>query len=240
MRQLSQETKDKISASLKGRTKVISAEQRQKISQTMTGRKLSPEHRQHIIDSRKKQADKMRGRKMTPEQRQKVSEALKGHKLSEETRAKISATRKERYPAKKVTPAKKKYKAPKVKKVFLKQTEEERQRLIAINKANGVTWNKGVCWDKNMYEKAHLGKIAGAEKKRKYVEEYKKKYGEESLMPKPVKIEPVKEPEIIDDYYRTHLRPEEMELPISVIAKNRKITASEVQTLFMNTIKPRV
>lgn len=248
-RHLSEETRAKISAALKGKTKVISFEQRRKISKTMTGRKLSEKHVQHLRESRVQQASKMRGRKLSAEHCKKVSESLKGHKLSEETRAKISATIKERYPAKKATPVKKKkYKAPKVLKIFSQQTEEERQRIISFNKANSRPWNTGIPVSDATKEKMRISREAGKIKKQKYLEEYHRLYGNESLLPVKQEV-PIKQEvevkhtkdaqQIEDEYYKTHLRPEEWELPMMVIARKRKISVEDLHKIFLNHINAK-
>lgn len=79
------ETKEKLSAWQCGKT--ISAEQRKKISATLTGRKASPE-------TRAKMSKSQTGRTASAETRKKLSAALKGKKRSPETieRMRLAAT----------------------------------------------------------------------------------------------------------------------------------------------------
>ena len=75
-----------------GASGIPSVETRQKISKTLKGRKLSPEHI-------RKSAEGNKGKKLSPQTRRKISEALKGKKGKErspETRRKISEANKGR------------------------------------------------------------------------------------------------------------------------------------------------
>lgn len=105
-KQLSEETKRKISESRKGEKhwnygKHLSEETRRKISEANKGKKKSPELIERMRQSRL-------GKKNSPEARRKISEALKGHpgwnkgrQVSQETKDKISNTLKQTSPLKK-------------------------------------------------------------------------------------------------------------------------------------------
>ena len=91
---LSEETRRKMSESLKGNKNSLghkhTIETKQKMSESRKGKKLpkfSEEHRKKISESRK-------GMKASEETRKKISEAGKGKKASEETRKKMSESRK--------------------------------------------------------------------------------------------------------------------------------------------------
>lgn len=85
----------------------IREEYAQAVSQTLTGRKLSAEHRENIgkhwkgkpkSESFKKQlSDRLNDEQRDADRRAKISASLKGHKMSEETRRKISETRKKKH-----------------------------------------------------------------------------------------------------------------------------------------------
>jgi group I intron endonuclease len=89
-RPCSEETRAKISAANKGRTR--SPEQRAHLSKINTGKKLSPEVAEKLRQS-------LIGRKKTPEAIAKFSATRKGHIVTEETRAKISASKKGQKPS---------------------------------------------------------------------------------------------------------------------------------------------
>ncbi len=82
---MSEETKRKIGAKLKGR--VITEEMKNKISKTLKGRPLTEETKLKMSESRK-------GRHFTEEWKKKISESNKGKTLTEETKQKISDSRK--------------------------------------------------------------------------------------------------------------------------------------------------
>lgn len=99
----SEEHKEKISQSLKGRTK--SLEHRKKISDS--GKGSTPWNKgkkgvqvgsrlgaKHTYESRKKMSESQKGKVMSELQKQKISATLKGRKMSAETRKKMSDTRK--------------------------------------------------------------------------------------------------------------------------------------------------
>ena len=97
MQNISDETKKKISATLKGRT--LNEETRKKMSEAKKGRTLSAEHRRKISESHK-------GHTLSEDTRKKMSESRKGRTsprkgvtLSEETRKKMSEAAKRRHAA---------------------------------------------------------------------------------------------------------------------------------------------
>ena len=86
------ETRRKISEANKGKER--SAEHRRKLSEANKGKKgkpISAEHRRKLSEAIKR---KLTGRKLPPETRAKMSESRKGKKHSEETRAKMSKAHK--------------------------------------------------------------------------------------------------------------------------------------------------
>ena len=96
---LSDEHKQKVSASLKGKSRT--EETKKKISESQKGKKMSEESRKKMSDASKgkKRSDKfkqaLKDRKLSDEQKQKISRSLSGKKgqpCSEETRQKISMT----------------------------------------------------------------------------------------------------------------------------------------------------
>ena len=94
----SEESKNKISESLKG--KHHTEEHKNKISESMKGHKFTKETRKKISEAnkghetteetRKKISEANKGKKLTEEHKNKISEGNKGKKLTEETRKKIS------------------------------------------------------------------------------------------------------------------------------------------------------
>ena len=105
----SEETRKKMSESMKGRTSpmkgvTLSEETRKKISEAKKGKKLKPFTEEH----RKKMSEAKKGRRLSEETRKKISESKKGRTsnrkgvtLSAETRKKISEAMKCRCSAKK-------------------------------------------------------------------------------------------------------------------------------------------
>ena len=99
---LTEEHRQKISASLKGR--VISEEHRQKISDSLKGREFTTEHKANLSKSKIGKPSKLKGISRTAETRQKLSDnakinpnyGMKGKKLSIEARKKISESNKKR------------------------------------------------------------------------------------------------------------------------------------------------
>ena len=81
----SEETRLKMSESLKGRT--LSEEHRQKLSEANKGK-------HHSEESRRKMSEAHKGKHLTAEHRQKLSEANKGKHHSTETRQKMSESHK--------------------------------------------------------------------------------------------------------------------------------------------------
>lgn len=75
----SKQTRGLLSKKLKGR--IITKEHRQKISNTMTGRKMPEEQRLNMV-----------GKKLTKKHKENISAGGKGRKVSEETRKKISSS----------------------------------------------------------------------------------------------------------------------------------------------------
>lgn len=103
---VSQATRDRISASLKGKRNghVHSKETRALIGQKSKGRYFSPEAREKMSEIGKKRprelvelvASKIRGLKRTDEQKQRLSISLRGIKRTEETKKRMSEQRKGR------------------------------------------------------------------------------------------------------------------------------------------------
>ena len=99
---LSDEHKQKISKSLKGR--VISEEHKQKISDSLKGREFTIERKANLSKSKIGKPSKLKGIPRTAETRQKLSDnarinpnyGMKGKKLSIEARKKISENNKKR------------------------------------------------------------------------------------------------------------------------------------------------
>jgi hypothetical protein len=81
---ISEETRRKLSKSLKGR--VFSEEHRKKISENCKGKIFSEEHKRKISENAKNRP----GRPLSEETRKKISERLKGKIVTEETRRKMS------------------------------------------------------------------------------------------------------------------------------------------------------
>lgn len=100
----SQETRNKLSKALKGRT--INGEHRRKISEATKGRTCSEETRRKMSEAaknpseatRRKMSEAQKGKIHNEKRRQKMSEAHKGKTLSIETRRKISEANKRRLP----------------------------------------------------------------------------------------------------------------------------------------------
>ena len=109
----SEETLQKLSASLKGKPK--SPEHRRKLSEANLGKcqpdsavqrtaeanrgkRRSPETRQKISDGKKGQPSPLKGKPISEEHKQKISEAQKGKPRSPETRQKISEGQKGKSP----------------------------------------------------------------------------------------------------------------------------------------------
>ena len=94
----SEETRRKMSESLKGRT--LSEEHRRKISDAgknrsaETHRKISEANKNPSAETRRKISDALKGKPRSAETRRKLSEANKGKKHSEETRRKLSEAHK--------------------------------------------------------------------------------------------------------------------------------------------------
>ena len=83
-----EETKRKMSETLKGRPKKpFTEEHKKKISKANKGRVFTEEHKKKLSETAK---GKNKGRLRSEEHKKKISEALKGRSLSEETRKKIS------------------------------------------------------------------------------------------------------------------------------------------------------
>ncbi len=142
MRQHSEETKKKISSSLKGRT--ISNETRQNLSKALKGRIVSEETKQKISKAAKKRAENgwispLKGKQRSQEviaksvvarninieeTGKKNSKALTGKKLSDETKKKMSVASKGR-PKSEATK----------KKMAERWTQEVRNKQSEINKA---------------------------------------------------------------------------------------------------------
>ena len=121
----SEETRRKISASLKGKT--FSQETRRKISEANTGRKHSEEFRRKMSEAhtgkkrgplpeetRRKiseantgEKNHLFGKQLSPEHRRKIGEANTGKKRSEKTRRKMSAHQKSPEHCRKISEAKK-------------------------------------------------------------------------------------------------------------------------------------
>ena len=93
----SKEHREKISEALRGR--VISPEWRQKISEAHTGRERKPfsdEWKKSISESLKGRVSPNKGKKLSTEHKQKISESLKGRKPSKETLVRMSEGQKMR------------------------------------------------------------------------------------------------------------------------------------------------
>jgi hypothetical protein len=77
---MSEETKQKISAKMKGR----------KVPEDVIARRINTRMQNHVVwtsrETRRKISDSMRGRKLSEETKQKISAALKGRKKSIEAR----------------------------------------------------------------------------------------------------------------------------------------------------------
>ena len=112
-KEVSEETREKISEANKGRN--FSVEHCQKISEALKGRKHTTEHRRNFAEARKNSSETarrnmskaQRGKKHSAETRRKMSEAQKGEKghnfgktMSLEQRRKISETKRARYKGK--------------------------------------------------------------------------------------------------------------------------------------------
>lgn len=114
-RQFSEEHRQNISKAMKGnqnrRGTRCSEETKKKISESMKGRKLSEEHKQnlskvlkvtwmkgkhHSEETKRKMREKRKGQVFTEETRKKMSESRKGRKFSEEHKRKISEVNKGR------------------------------------------------------------------------------------------------------------------------------------------------
>ena len=108
---ISEETRRKISESLKGRT--LSEEQKRKLSEVNKGRKFGPMSEEqkrklseahkgnknrlghfHSEETKRKISEANKGRALSDETKRKISEAGKGRTVSEETRQKISEAEK--------------------------------------------------------------------------------------------------------------------------------------------------
>lgn len=85
VKHVSEETKRKISETLKGHT--VSEEIRKKISESGKGRKLSEEHRRKLLEA-------IKGKHHSEEWNRKISEAKKGKPRSEECKRKLSEAHK--------------------------------------------------------------------------------------------------------------------------------------------------
>lgn len=90
-----EESKKKISETMTG--KKFTSEHRANMAAARLGMKFSPEHaakcRENGIKSAEMNRQRMLGTTMTEETKQKISDTLKGRPLSEETKAKMSASR---------------------------------------------------------------------------------------------------------------------------------------------------
>jgi group I intron endonuclease len=84
-KQMSEESKKKISNSLKGK------------NHPMYGKHFSDEHNNKISESQRGENGNMWGKKASKETKQKMSKAHKGKQISEETKIKISKSRKGKY-----------------------------------------------------------------------------------------------------------------------------------------------
>lgn len=90
--EVSEETRQKISESHKGKT--MSEEARRKLSEALTGKPKSEEHCQSMSRTRIGRPSKMKGKKFSNEARQNMGGQNKGKTASEETKQKMSAVRK--------------------------------------------------------------------------------------------------------------------------------------------------
>lgn len=163
MRQHSEETKQKISASLKGRT--ISNEARENLSKALKGRAVSEGTKQKISKAAKKRVENgwvspLKGKQRSQEvitksvvarninieeTGKKISKALTGKKLSEETKKKMSisgkgrpkseATKKKM--AERWTPEIKKQHAEKLKKYWTNEKRQEQSKISSQMWAEG-------------------------------------------------------------------------------------------------------
>lgn len=136
----SEETKQKMSKSLKGKFsgekhhmygKQHSKETKEKISQAQKGKKLSDEHKQKI-------SEKSKLNKHTEETKQKISNSHKGKIMSEETKNKLSESKKGRIPWNKGK-----------KNIY----SEESLEKMKNSKKNKIPWNKGKAWSEEIKNK---------------------------------------------------------------------------------------
>jgi hypothetical protein len=105
-RQLSEDTKKKISETKKKVKRVTSEETRKKLSEASKGKthtlearkKISEANKGHVVteETRKKLSEAHKGRKVSEEVRRQMSKDRKGRSLTEETKRKISASNKGR------------------------------------------------------------------------------------------------------------------------------------------------
>lgn len=98
---LSQEKKDRISNTLKGRepwnkNKKLSKEHRERIGLGSKGRKWPEETKKKVSEARKGEGNPMYGRKISEETKRKMSEAQKKRFMNKEEREKLSNTLKGR------------------------------------------------------------------------------------------------------------------------------------------------
>jgi len=155
----SDETKDKISKSLKGRVPwnvgiKASQESREKMSKSQKSKIFTEEHRKNLSISRKKRViseetkrkisnskkgmpSVFKGKKHTEESRRKMSNALKGKKMSIDTRKKLSKSLKGKNTWKKNTTLSEETRK-KISKSLLgrKHTEESKRKMSISQKKN--------------------------------------------------------------------------------------------------------
>jgi group I intron endonuclease len=172
---MSDEIKEKISKSKKGKKLNLTEEQRQQYSLRMKNRKISEEARKKIVQAHKgkklsqehikKLSESNKGKKLTEEQKRKIGEKSKGRRHTEEAKRKIGLFNK----GKKHSEETKKLigESGRGRKI----SAEHKQ--IIINAMKGNQWNKGRTHTEEAKEKiriASTGRMHSEETKRKLCE----------------------------------------------------------------------